>query len=100
MIKITVSEADKPSEPLLKLRDMFDSPYGTIYQQYAAGKPTKDFWISCGPCEKALINFWFDDEVGFHKLSTNREKDLKMFASHVKVKRVDGDLKLKLKFEK
>lgn len=100
MIKITVSEADKPSEPLIKLSEMLDSPYGTVFQEYIDGEPAQEFWISCGHAEKSLINFWWDEEAGCHKLSTDSKKTFIGFSTSVQVKRVDADLKLKLKVKK
>jgi hypothetical protein len=100
MIKITVSEADKPSEPLMKLSEMLDSPYGTVFQQYIEGNPSKEFWISCGHSEKSLVNFWWDEEGGCHKLSTDSKKTLRLLKESIQAKRVDADLKLKLKVKK
>ncbi len=97
MIKITVSTVDNDTNPLISPSKMLDAPYGTIFQQYISGDPAKECWISCGPCEKSLINFWWDDETNCHKLSTDRKKALKEYTNAVKVRRVDGDLKLKLK---
>jgi len=100
MVKIKITESDKNTNPLINPCKMFDAPHGTIFQQYIDGEPAKEFWISCGTNEKSLINLWFDDEAGCHKLSTDRKKALREYEYHCKVRLVDGDLKLKLKLEK
>jgi hypothetical protein len=100
MVKIKITESDKNTNPLINPCKMFDAPHGTIFQQYIDDDPGEDFWISCGLNEKSLINLWFDDEAGCHKLSTDRKRNLREFSKDVKVRRVDGDLKLKLKLEK
>lgn len=96
MIKIKVGR-DLPNEELIDPTDMINSPDGTIFQQYTNGKPTKDYYVSCGPAEKSVIHIWHDDDTRQHRLSTDDKKSLKELLDHVKVKVIDATLEINLR---
>lgn len=94
MIKIKVkSQKEKLENPAV----MFEPhAYGTVFQQYFRGKPDNTYFIHCGIGAKHLITVWYNDEDNRHELSTDSIKDINSFTEHVKVKRVDADIKITL----
>lgn len=103
MIKIKLKNLEsKPDlmSPLKVLDNKWD--YGTIFRGYHRGKPTKDFFITCGRGENSVIHLWYnDDEVdiaanrGF-KFSTSDLEDLSEYVDTHKVYKIDADIKMEV----
>ena len=66
--------------------------YGTVFQQYSHGEPTKDFYINVGLNEKRVVQIWYNDENSEHRLSTDNKKDLRGFYPHIKVREIDAEI--------
>lgn len=94
MIIINVTN-NQPSNALICPTEMIGSPYGTVFQQYHDGKPTKDYYVSCGQGEKSIIHIWFDEDERF-RLSTDNAKSLGEFYKNVRVKEIDATIEVNL----
>lgn len=94
MITINITN-NKPDNELICPTEMIGLPYGTVFQQYHDGKPTKDYYISCGHGEKSIIHIWVDENDMF-RLSTDNAKSLGEFYKNVKVKEIDAIVELNL----
>lgn len=86
---------NEPNNELICPTKMIGSPYGTVFQQYHYGQPTKDYYISCGQGEKSIVHIWFDEDERF-KLSTDNAKSLGEFYKSVKVKEVNATIEINL----
>lgn len=90
MIEIEVlgrSKKVKLIEPIL----CFGAEHGEVYQQYVHGKPTNEYLVGAGYCERP-ISIWYDDESKKFRLSSESKKDLKAFLSHVKYAKIDANV--------
>lgn len=96
-MNITVKNTKKDSALIDPIR-MLDNiwPHGIVFQQYVSGNPTKNYYITCGHYEDAVINIWYCDEECKYKLSTDNVKSLTEFLSHVKVKQIEAEVNLEL----
>ena len=95
MIIINVSR-DNEVVDLIDPVEMINSPEGTVFQQYFNNKPTNQYYISCGVNEESLVQIWYDDEDGKHRLSTENKKSLKKLYDTVKVKKTDAVIEINL----
>lgn len=92
MISIQVdSYVDKLINPVDMLGNF---PEGTIFQQYSKGKPQKWFFIHCGLNEPSLVVIWYNDEMKKYMMSTTNLDELLEYYDHVKVKKINADLKI------
>lgn len=87
MVKIKIKQKNTKKLDLLSPKDMLNTPYGTVFQQYN-NEPQNQFYISCGQSEPSVICIWY--ESGEYKLSTDNLKGLLEFYKHIKVKKVDN----------
>lgn len=80
---------------LLKPSKMLDNlPYGTVFQQWFKGEPSDTFFLTCGPSEKRVITFWWDDENRKYKVGTDNKKSLREYVSSVKVFKINAEIKI------
>lgn len=94
MITVKVTNPPLKTE-LINPRDMFTYKAGTIFQEYANGKPQKWFFVSLG-CAENLLTIWYSDEDKRYLLATDTKKDVAELLPHVKCKVVDMTLSVLL----
>jgi len=100
MINIKVKKAKTKSLDLIEPVEMLGTPHGTVFQQYAHDMPTKNFWISCGGAEEAMINIFYSDDPPYvqeYRLSTDDIESLLDFLPHIKARQIEADVKIGLK---
>ena len=95
MITIKINEKQSGYD-FIHPYEMLNSEYGTVFEQWFEGKPQGEFYISCGHCEDSVINIWYDEEDGCHKLSTDNAKSLKGLVNSVMVRKIDATVTIGL----
>jgi hypothetical protein len=93
MINIIINKPQK-SYPFLPAEDLFDTPYGTVFQMYIDGVAQENFFISCGINEKRLIDIWYDDDNYEYRFSTSTRKNMSGFVSGAAFQQIEAEINM------
>ena len=78
----------RPETTGIRPERMLDSgvPEGTVFQMYDNEFPSDTYYITCGPYEKRVVEFWYNEEESKFRLSTSTLSELEEFMPHISVR--------------